>query len=217
MPILFCDLDNTLIDRAGAYKRWAKRFLDNRGDDPRLLDKMIAADGDGLRPKPAVAADLRTLLSLSDGDYERIIATLRAGVVQELVADDDVIRSLRVARAHDWDVVIVTNGVTAQQERKITMLGLDDEVDGWVISESLGIEKPDPAIFLAAANLVDTDDLTGSWMIGDSAEADIVGAVNAGISSVWLHRNRPYPDGLPAPRFKAASFSDAVEMVLSSD
>ncbi len=215
MPVLFCDLDDTLIDRAGAFRRWAQRFLDNRGDDPRLLDKVIQADGDGLRPKPEVAAQLRTLLALSDGDHERIITTMRAGVVQELVPDDDVVRSLRAARALGWDVVIVTNGVTEQQERKITMLGLDDEVDAWVVSGAEGVAKPDPEIFRAGARAAGSDDLTGAWMIGDAPETDILGAVNAGISSVWLHRGRPYPEGVPAPTARAASFPDAVEIVLS--
>lgn len=216
MPLLFCDLDNTLIDRAGAYKRWAVRFLDKRGEDPGLVHTMVELDGDGLRPRQEVADDLKKLLTLSDVEYDQIVATLRSGVLQELVPDETVVDALRDARAAGWVVVIVTNGVVQQQERKIMLLGLDDEVDGWVVSEGVGVAKPDPAIFDIAARTVDLDELTDAWMIGDSAEADIAGAANAGISSIWLHRGRTYPSGLPEPTARAASFAEAVEIVLTA-
>ena len=31
VPLLFLDLDNTLLDRAGAFRRWAEEFLDESG------------------------------------------------------------------------------------------------------------------------------------------------------------------------------------------
>ena len=217
MPLLFCDLDNTLIDRAGAYERWATRYLDEHGHDPRLLAQMVEIDGDGLRPKPDVAEGLRELLSLSEGEHEHIVASLRDGVVHELVPDEEVVDALRSARSEGWIVVIVTNGATYQQERKIMLMGLDEEVDGWVISEQVGVAKPDPAIFTIAAREVDVDDLEGAWMIGDTAAADIAGAANAGISSIWLHRGRTYPDDQPEPTARAASLAEAIEIVLATD
>ena len=35
MPLLFCDLDNTLIDRAAAYRAWAEDYAARMGRDPR--------------------------------------------------------------------------------------------------------------------------------------------------------------------------------------
>ena len=215
MPLLFVDLDNTLIDRAGAYRRWAASYLRSRGAPPSLLPAMVTADGDGLRPKPEVAADLTMLLGLTEDEAAGIVTVLRRGVVENLVPDDSVSAALASARSAGWYVVIVTNGVTAQQESKIRLLGLDEEVDGWVVSEAVGVAKPDAEIFdLAEKTVPEETTLDGAWMIGDTPEADIAGAVNAGISSVWLHRGRPYPEGLPEPTTRAASFAEAVAIVL---
>ena len=51
-------------------------------------------------------------------------------------------------------------------------------------------------------------------MIGDTAEADIVGARNAGLPSVWLHRGRPWPLTGFQPDHTADSFARAVNIVL---
>ena len=42
-------------------------------------------------------------------------------------------------------------GVVPQQDLKITNLGIDKLVDGWVVSDVVGVRKPDPRIFTIAA------------------------------------------------------------------
>ena len=53
-------------------------------------------------------------------------------------------------------------------------------------------------------------------MIGDSPTADIAGAQNAGISSVWLRRGRDWPIGPPAPDHQTDTFSAAVHLILDA-
>ncbi len=110
---------------------------------------------------------------------------------------------------------VVTNGTVAQQERKLRHTGLDREVAGWVVSEGVGLRKPDPAIFRVAAARAGQS-LDGAMMIGDSAQADIGGARAAGLPAVWLHRGRPWPLAAFEPDHLADSFADAVEIVLAS-
>ncbi|WP_229852315.1 HAD family hydrolase [Streptomyces albospinus] len=62
--------------------------------------------------------------------------------------------ALGKAQADGWTCVIVTNGRTVQQEAKIRDTGLDQLVQGWVISEDVGHKKPEPEIFQAAAATV---------------------------------------------------------------
>jgi putative hydrolase of the HAD superfamily len=54
-------------------------------------------------------------------------------------------------------------------------------------------KKPAPEIFRADADPVGAS-LDGAWMIGDSAHADIRGAVGVGARSVWVSGDRPWPD-----------------------
>ena len=155
MPLLFLDLDNTLVDRAAAYRDWARAYVAEHGHDAALLDAMVTADGDGLRPKPEVARDLTALLDLDEDAAASIVQVLRAGVVAHLALVPDCTQAIAAARAAGWTPFIVSNGVTAQQEKKIRTLGLDGLVDGWVISEEAGVTKPDPAIFTSLAEAVD--------------------------------------------------------------
>jgi putative hydrolase of the HAD superfamily len=61
--------------------------------------------------------------------------------------------------------------------------------DTIVISEEVGVEKPDPSIFQKALDKLDfTPDKCVH--IGDTIEADVIGARSAGITPVWLDRER---------------------------
>jgi len=48
-------------------------------------------------------------------------------------------------------------------------------------------------------------------MIGDSAEADISGAVAAGIGSIWINRGRSWP---PLP-YQPTAVADSVEAAVA--
>lgn len=218
MPLLMFDLDNTLVDRAGAYRAWAASLVAERGVDPTshrgsaLVDAMVAADGDGHRPKPEVGADLTVLLGLSPAQSADIVRVLRAGVVRHLALASGCADALRATRAAGWTPFIVSNGVTRQQETKIHDLGLDALVDGWVISGEAGVEKPDPRIIQIASERAGVP-LTGAWLVGDSAEADVAGAHAAGVRSVYLRRGRPWTATVPEPTAYADSLAEAVAIV----
>ena len=216
MPMLFVDLDNTLSDRASSFRRWATNYLIERFGhaDEQLIDKMTVADGDGLRAKSDVAADLAEILDLSASEQADIIAVLRAGTLDELRPTPGITEALDAARASGYEPFIVTNGRPSQQEGKVAKLGLAGHIAGMIVSEAAGVSKPDPEIFEMAARQAGGV-LEGGWMIGDSADADICGAVAAGLKSVWLRRGREYPQASPEPTFIADSFVEAVGRVLS--
>ncbi len=85
---------------------------------------------------------------------------------------------------------IITNGFREIQDKKMKNAGIDMYFDQVVNSETAGVKKPNPIIFevaLAKANArPDT-----SLMIGDSLEADILGAIGVGLHA--LHFN-PHND-----------------------
>ena len=89
-------------------------------------------------------------------------------------------------------VVVVTNNATEEQVTKLSGLGLNRYVDALVTSEAVGVLKPDPQIFAAAiAQGGATRD--AAVMVGDSWEADVMGARSAGIRPVWFNRYRVPP------------------------
>jgi putative hydrolase of the HAD superfamily len=82
-----------------------------------------------------------------------------------------------------------------------------------VISEEVGVSKPNPRIFQLAAQRVGMP-LNGGWIIGDSPEADIGGAATLGLPSVWLHRGRSWVESRFAPTRSADGLIPAVAAVL---
>jgi putative hydrolase of the HAD superfamily len=74
-------------------------------------------------------------------------------------------------------------------EEALEHAGLSQWIDTVTTSEEAGVEKPDPAIFRRA---LDKSDLEPKRCVhvGDVPEIDVLGARNAGITPVWLDRNR---------------------------
>ena len=90
-------------------------------------------------------------------------------------------------------VGIVTNNIVSEQTAKIVSLGIVPLVNAVVISEAVGVHKPDPRIFeIALARL--GCGAERAVMVGDSWASDIEGALDAGLSAVWFN-----PGGHPCP------------------
>lgn len=210
MPLLLLDLDNTLIDRESAFRRWACAFAERHGEDAAWL---IEADADGYAPREQLAERIRQRFGLAARSTDDIVVELRKGLVEFVELDPRLPAALGRARAAGWTPFAVTNGTVAQQERKLRATGLDRELTGWVISEEVGVKKPDPLIFEAAARMAGQS-LSGAWMIGDSPLADIVGADRAGLRSVWLSRGRVWDRDDVQPTDVAAECHGAIDLVV---
>jgi putative hydrolase of the HAD superfamily len=130
------------------------------------------------------------------------VAALTAALLDALAfsAYPDAAPALHALRAGGWRLVVVSNWDTSLHER-LAETGLSDLVDGAVASAELGAAKPDGAIFargLALAGVRAAD----AWHVGDSVEADVEGALAAGIRPVLISRagRAPVLDGVPVIR-----------------
>lgn len=91
---------------------------------------------------------------------------------------------------------IITNGFLESQEMKMSRTNIKHYFDKVFISEVIGLYKPDIALFNHAIEVVGakSDEVL---MIGDSLEADILGAKNAGIDQVYFNpHNAPHGHSL---------------------
>jgi len=92
----------------------------------------------------------------------------------------DVVRQL----AEKLPLVIVTNGIEAIQRARFAKAPIRPYITRMVISEALGITKPDPRIFEAALEGIPPEK---ALVVGDSLRSDILGAQNAGIDACWYN------------------------------
>ena len=84
---------------------------------------------------------------------------------------------------------VVTNGLRAVQQEKLAACQLEGLLDFLLTSEEAGVKKPDPRLFHLALERGNARAQT-AVVIGDSWELDVLGAHQAGISSLWLNRGQ---------------------------
>jgi len=93
-------------------------------------------------------------------------------------------------------VVLLTNGITVIQKKRLAASPLKDWVQGVVISQEVGVSKPDPRIFEIALGGLDPRD---ALMIGDGITSDVMGANNAGVDVCWYNpKGKVLPEGVHA-------------------
>ena len=86
----------------------------------------------------------------------------------------------------NYKLHIITNGFLESQEMKMSRTNLKQYFDQVFISEVIGLYKPDIALFNHDLEAVGAESHQ-VLMIGDSLEADILGAKNAGIDQVYFN------------------------------
>lgn len=210
LAVLF-DLDDTLFDheqaaRAAltrvhglhhAFTRWPFDAFEQAHS--RVLEELhVEVLAGGRTVDEAREERFRRLFAASDAedDYDRLRDTAAAYRDAYLAARRPVAgaREVLAALKPHVRIGIVSNNLLAEQQAKIRLCGFDPYVDALVVSEAVGIAKPDPAIFahaLQELHCVAAD----AVMVGDSWPADIVGARAAGIRAIWFNRSRrPAPD-----------------------
>lgn len=104
------------------------------------------------------------------------------------VAGAEQVAVVKKLRSLGIKTAIVTNVATDRlqfQRNKINALGLTPLFDAVVLSGEVGAHKPDLRVFNHATNLlgVSNEDCV---FVGDNPNADIVGALNAGMEAVWI-------------------------------
>ena len=92
-----------------------------------------------------------------------------------------------------YSMHIITNGFKEVQKKKLEKSTIAKYFKTITISEEVGYKKPSPIIFnyaLKKANAINSNSL----MIGDSYQADILGAINVGINAILFNYHNIDPN-----------------------
>lgn len=111
-------------------------------------------------------------------------------------------------------LAIVTNGVASAQRGRFDRSPLKELIPWLFISEEVGYQKPQRQFFDAVLSAMSLPPSARIVVVGDSLTADILGAVNAGLDSIWYN-----PNGLPGspdivPTFEARSFDQVLHLIV---
>lgn len=88
--------------------------------------------------------------------------------------------------APNYSLHIITNGFQEVQELKLNKSTIGHFFDTITSSEEVGVKKPNPLVFETALNKASASS-TQSIMIGDTFEADILGAEGIGMKTLFYN------------------------------
>ncbi len=110
------------------------------------------------------------------------LTTLRAELVP---GAGDVVRELK---QRGYTLALVADGRPGTYYNVLTRHDLYDLFDAFSISELVGVEKPDPRMFVHALDQlgIGREDYGRTVMVGNHLGRDIKGANDMGMVSVWL-------------------------------
>lgn len=108
-----------------------------------------------------------------------------------------------------YNLHIITNGFIEVQNTKMKRSGLKSFFKTVTSSEEVGVKKPNPKVFHYALNKAETD-AKNSIMIGDTFEADILGAEKVGMDTIFYNYRK---ETLP-PNYKVVNSLLSLKKIL---
>jgi 2-haloalkanoic acid dehalogenase type II len=108
--------------------------------------------------------------------------------------EEDTLPTLEVLRKAGYRLGMISNASDdADVQALIDKAGVRPYFEVILTSAAVGIRKPNPRIFHMAIKRLGTS-LGKAAMVGDTLGADILGANNAGMFSIWITRRADVPD-----------------------
>ncbi len=111
----------------------------------------------------------------------------------------------------EMKIALVSNGVSAIQRGRLARCPFTPLMDAIIISEEIGVSKPDPRMVEIALESLGCKDKSQAVLMGDSLTADIAAAKNAGVDSIFL--NLKGKDG-SAATYTVASLEEAARLLM---
>jgi len=200
---IFFDIDDTLVDSESAHRAALRIFCEEypifAGETPgSLLPEWFAINDKYLTlyfdRKISLGQQrisrIRSLwgnrgVSVTDDLALKIFSRYYQCFLQSCSAFPDTGPCLRKLKGHRLG--IISNGITDDQIFKLKNNHLFHFFSTVIISDMMGVVKPEKAIFQQAA-LISGAEVSDCIFIGNSYETDYLGSLQAGMKAIWLDR-----------------------------
>jgi HAD superfamily hydrolase (TIGR01662 family) len=130
---------------------------------------------------------------LDDALLRRVLRALYGASEERWLVEEDTHSTLQALKAQGYRLGMVSNASDDENVQVLVDLhNLRGYFDVVLTSAAQGIRKPNPRIFHAALSRWNAAPAQAA-MIGDTLGADILGARNAGLFSIWITRRADAP------------------------
>ena len=206
---LLFDADNTFLDFASASK---KSLFATMGEYGQPCDDEIYATyktenakvWEAFENKEITALELRSLrfemffevMNIKGIDPFQFNARFLENVVEMSEAYEGAIPYLTVL-GKSYAMSVITNGLKEVQRPRINRLQMAHIFDSIIVSDEIGVAKPDVAFFEHSYNSISNpppkEDIL---VIGDNLKSDILGGINFGVDTCWISHDRVNDTGI---------------------
>lgn len=184
------DLDGTLLDRDSSlesfigkqYDRFSK--LGEHIIKKDYMERFIQLDCHGYVWKDKVYRSLIEEFKITQVSWQDLLDDYETQFIHHCIPFPRAIETINLLKQQNYLLGLITNGLERFQSRSIQGLGLRDHFNTVLISEAENIKKPQPEIFHRALSRLGVTGKTSVY-VGDNPEADILGAKNAGLKTIW--------------------------------
>ncbi len=105
---------------------------------------------------------------------------------------------------------LITNGLKEVQRPRLHHTGIYHLFDSIVVSDEIGVAKPDPAYFDYAFREMNHPPKEKVLVVGDNLHSDIKGGINYGLDTCWFNPDKQENTTAIFPTFMAQSFAEVL-------
>lgn len=189
--ILLFDLDQTILNRNASLIRfisWQVNFFQLVPQELKdaFIKKFVELDNNGNVWKDIVYSQLIKDFDIKNFTVDQLLQSYITDFNKFSIGFDSVQKVISDLYQKGYKIGLVSNGKTPFQEHNFYALGLTEYFSTIVVSEAIGLRKPGPEIFLYACTQLNCNP-SDCIFIGDNPKADIEGAKNVGMKTIFFH------------------------------
>ncbi|MEE8593673.1 MAG: YjjG family noncanonical pyrimidine nucleotidase [Candidatus Bipolaricaulota bacterium] len=150
------------------------------------------------------------------GDSNVFSEAFLKNVIQESTFIDGA-ESLLARLKNRIGLVLLTNGFADVQRARIAQLGLGDTFDHVIISEEVGVAKPERAIFEIVFERIGRPNKANVLIVGDSLSSDIRGGSEYGIDTCWFNTDQRTNATAIEPTYEIGHLNEVAELLFRAE
>lgn len=190
MKAVIFDLDGTILDRSGSlidFIQWQvnkilKTEIRNKDD---FVKRFIQLDDSGRVWKDRVYESLIQEFDIRRWSAEELLHIYELCFCAFCIPMDGVELAIKKLHEEGCKIGMVSNGKTPFQELNFDSLGLSKYFSSVLVSELVGMRKPEKAIFELCCQELGVP-VKNAIFVGDNPVADIQGASEAGLKTIFI-------------------------------
>lgn len=204
IEVVFFDIDDTLLNSAESQHKAIIKFKKNikifEGIDDsefaKIWNKVTFEQYEKYAKKEVSFEEhrinrmknlfLNFNVNISNKDAEKFFKIFTKLNEKSWALFDDTIDVLKELNKR-YSLAVITNGDGIQQRKKLKKMRIQRYFKEIIVSKEVGVSKPDSKIFKIACDKLNVQSKK-CVMCGDQYKTDIIGAINSGMSAIWVNK-----------------------------